>query len=240
MTTMRVKRVTCGKEEVVVYYRPGTNDEAVIKEVLEGRCYRRPSVRFDVRRGERWLDLGAHIGSFGLYALARGASVVCYEPEPDTYRMLSLNMEGRAGVECHRGAVTASCGDTVRLYDAGKGDDRRKTTRPNPRARGPVVVANVYVGGLRAEAWDGVKMDIEGAEFDILDQDLLPPCRKLVLEYHSSRDSSASNLKDRIERLRRHFVQVCVPPEYERRIGEGRDVKTYFDRLIFCQNRSLG
>jgi hypothetical protein len=56
----------------------------------------------------------------------------------------------------------------------------------------------------------------------------------LVLEYHTSRDPSADNLKRRIGILKRTFPNVMYRPEYDRLMTEGGTVKTFFDRLIYC------
>src|SRR5262245_12504074 len=78
---------------VQAWYRPGTTDENALIEVLVKRAYRRPSIGFDVRAGEHWLDLGANIGAFALYCKARGASAACYEPLADNFAILLKNAE---------------------------------------------------------------------------------------------------------------------------------------------------
>jgi len=44
---------------VKAWHRQGTTDAATLRGALVLRNYRKGSVKFDVERGERWLDLGA-------------------------------------------------------------------------------------------------------------------------------------------------------------------------------------
>lgn len=234
---IHLARLEVGGEHCI-YYRSGTQDEAVIKEVITNHCYRRAGVGFDVEPGEHWLDLGAHIGSFALYCAVRGATATCYEADRYNHLVLARNVQGRRGFAAHHAAVTASTSELTTLWMTARGDSRRHTVLHTPRAESPVSVPNVYAGDLLppgwAVAWDGVKMDIEGSEMGMLDAALVPPCRKLVLEYHTSRDRSAANLKRRLDVLKDIFPNVLYPAEYDRLIGAGGEARTYFDRLVFC------
>ena len=44
----------------------------IVREVLKTGGYERPLMGFEVVPGERWLDVGAHIGCFTALALAAG------------------------------------------------------------------------------------------------------------------------------------------------------------------------
>jgi hypothetical protein len=87
---------------------------------------------------------------------------------------------------------------------------------------------------LKLMEFDGVKIDIEGSEGDLLDNKFLPKCEKLCMEYHLSRDPSAAHLANRITFLRSRFKYVEYPPELQRIVDSGTDKKTFFDRLIYC------
>jgi hypothetical protein len=83
---------------------------------------------------------------------------------------------------------------------------------------------------LIKERFDGVKMDIEGSEFGLIDNWFLPRCQKLVLEYHTSRDASFENLQRRLEVLESHFKNVKRPACFE----TGKGFPPRFDQKIFC------
>lgn len=215
-------------------FRMDTTDERVLKEVLEKRCYRKVRIGFDVEEGEHWLDLGANIGAFALYCKLRGAKATCYEPEPACFELLRLNVPE---FHCGQAAVTDSLEHSIPFYMPIDEENLcRGTVLPMARTREVSQVLNVPMIKFRDIEFDGVKMDIEGSEMEILDRGVLPNCEKLVLEYHTSRDSSIENLKMRIAFLKSKFREVDYPPEFDRLIREGEG-KPYFDRLIFCKGR---
>lgn len=219
-------------EDIPVRYRPGTTDEKVLREVVDRRGYRRVTYGFDVEAGEHWLDLGANIGSFAVYCRLRGATAECYEPESECFKLLVKNA---GGFRCVNAAVTAHEDKEVDLYRSRDLSNlyrytihKMHSTPLHCQAR------NVWAGYLANQRFDGVKMDIEGSELDIIDEGLIPACDKLCMEYHTSRDSSAANLQRRLDKLRGLFKEVRYPAEYDRMIASGQDKKTYFDRFIFC------
>lgn len=229
-----------------VYYRPGSTDENVLTEVLVRRAYRRAGINLDVKEGERWLDLGANIGAFAVYCLERGAEVDCYEPDPDCVRLLRLNAPEPEARIFHA-AVTHLEQETVSFWpDRGDGRHARGSTYKYVRSmRGtgePLTMPNFYAGYLEAGyedkdspvCYDGIKMDIEGAEMGILDAGLLPRCRKLVLEYHLSRDKSVKGLARRLKMLKARFRQVAYTPGVDRVIASGVDQKMFVDPIIYC------
>lgn len=225
----------------VVWYRPGTTDEKVIREVLERRTYRRPSIGFDVEPGERWLDLGANIGTFAAYCLVRGATVDCYEPEPYCFNLLRKNLPELNGTNgsSFRAAVSASKDQYLSFFSSKLKGNYYRGTLVGGGSRTltePVQVNNVYAGHLTTP-YSGVKMDIEGAEHAILDAKLIPVCEKLCLEYHTSRDKSMTNLTRRIAYLRSLFDVVAYNPELDHMMKLGGDRKSYHDRVIYCKGR---
>jgi hypothetical protein len=115
---------------ITAYYRPGASDERVLREVITKATYRRSSIGFDVRQGETWLDLGANIGAFALYCKLNHATAVCYEPDPDCFALLTLNVP-----EFERHNVPLPRGTTSRSR-SGR-DNRQTTTTAPPRYPAP-------------------------------------------------------------------------------------------------------
>lgn len=215
-----------------LHYRADTSDERVLKEVLERRCYRRASVNFDVEPGELWLDLGANIGAFAMYCRSRGARAECYEPDPDCFELLKKNAKE---FSLHRCAVSGEPKlKTLPWHRAKKeGVHSRNSLLEAGSLKADGEVTNYFAGNFVKKTFDGVKMDIEGAEGPILDRWLLPRCSKLVLEYHTSRDASVENFFRRVNQIKKHFVNVAYPPEFDR-ASKLVTFKTFFDRLIFA------
>lgn len=221
----------------MIHFRRGTSDERVLEEVIERRCYRRATANFDVERGERWLDLGANIGAFALYCKQRGAVAECYEPDPDCFELLRKNVPE---FKCFPYAVIAGAEKNLNWYRARKKGVHSRNSLLNAGSLCPAGMVKTYCARRFTPRWfDGVKMDIEGSEGPIIDHWALPRCNKLVLEYHTSRDSNISNLARRLKILKQHFEIVSWPPEYDRAISSGAETfKSFFDRNIWCYNES--
>lgn len=222
---------------IVAAYRPGTSDERVLREVLFTSPYRRKRIGFDVEKGEHWLDLGANIGAFALYCKQRGATADCYEPDPESFKMLVQNANG-FGFRCHDFAVSAKFDETLPFWTSRDSNDhQRGTTFPMKTAPKRGEVKNMHASmSIMRGVYTGVKIDIEGTEGELLDAKLIPECQKLVIEYHLWRDDSMTNLRRRLEYLRSRFSVVSYPPEFDRMLASGFEHNTsYYDRLIFCK-----
>lgn len=228
-----------------VWLRKGTNepssDEQAVNEVLVKKVYLRPRWGFDILPGEKWLDIGANIGAFAILCRTKGATAVCFEPEPGCYRLLQKNAQG---FRCYQYAVTASREAQLTFV---------KSKNPQNNYRGTVLpvhgyieqppVNNLYAGDLgeytgrvNGNSFDGIKMDIEGSEGALIDNWLLPRCNKLVMEYHTSRDADVENLRRRIGILQDHFKVVKIPSLFMRVLeGDSKGFPPRFDQLIFCK-----
>jgi FkbM family methyltransferase len=216
--------------------RPGTSDLNVLKEVLIARVYRKATINFDVEAGESWLDLGANIGAFTLYCHLNDASCMAFEPEPRCFELLQMNVGNFPECEIHCAAVTSSTQKFLQLYPSNRtGNHSRSTFHPTRIGLKdfPTKVANRCINTL--EGFDGIKMDIEGSEFGIMDSGLIPKCNKLVMEYHSSRDPSCANLKRRLQILKDCFKVVSYPAELDRLAQLKGNQKPFCDRMIHCK-----
>jgi FkbM family methyltransferase len=191
---------------------------------------------FGVEEGELWLDLGANIGAFALYCRSLGAKAECYEPDPKCFRLLRLNIPEFC---CRRFAITNLHKSSLQFYKGRRETDFSRATivkgnlPEHPSGRLPNLHANFFAGRI----FDGVKMDVEGSEFGLLDDELIPCCNKLVMEYHFSREKKAGvkNVMRRLEYLKRCFNNVFYPPEFDRGAAGGK-FNPHFDRFIFCWN----
>ena len=213
------------------YYRPGTSDENALCEVLITRAYSR--VGFDVEAGEHWLDLGANIGAFALYCQSKGATAECYEPMPDCFALLRKNAPLS---KCYPTAISNLQVPEVTFWTSRRPHNRyRGTLIPRGKGYPQVTVKNTHASALTGHKFDGIKMDIEGSEFGLIDEWLLPRANKLVLEYHLSRDDSLPNLARRIRILERHYQHVAYCEELARLVERGTGTgRTYFDRCVYC------
>lgn len=216
-------------------YRPGTTDVDVLTEVIDHHVYRRLRDGFVVKPGERWLDLGANIGAFALYCRMHGATVECWEPEPECFKILQLNAPG---AELHNSAITTSHEPRLDFYTSKNPDNHYRTTIiPVSTYKPAGSFDNIYGSYLLGRKYDGVKLDVEGSEFGLIDEWLLPETNKLVMEYHHSRDKSAENMARRFKKLREHFKTVKYPKALDTYIESGGTAPLpRFDSIVFCWN----
>lgn len=193
--------------------RTGTSDEKAVKEVVLRRGYARRD--FLPGAGEKWVDLGANIGAFTIWAAAMGAAVDAYEPDPDSCEMIEHNLRLNRDVLDIR-SVTVTQAAVV-------GDDRKKATLHRNTARGNVwrnSIEREWRGGTEIEVpclkvakiWKpkaNIKMDIEGSEMAILETvGRKIAVNRLVFEWSFDVDNSLPRFEKVIDRLEAMYENV--------------------------------
>lgn len=187
--------------------------KAAAEGYLEGICAM-------LRPGDLALDCGANMGVVTAQLAATGADVLAFEPDPYAFSQLQARFAAEPRVELVNAALGVSEG-TVLLHRAENFEDNpegasvKSTILPGGRSiarEGGLEVRLADMPALIAElvAARGeiafVKMDIEGAELDILEaldrRDLLAGIRCLVAETH---ERKFKELRPRFRALRRHL-----------------------------------
>jgi FkbM family methyltransferase len=167
----------------------------LLQEIFVSKCYTgcdfyEPETRHTI------VDCGANIGMFTLFAaaIAPGIRIHCFEPSHDTYERLKVNIE-RNGLE-----------NTVSTYKAAlwednsyRGLERYQSTGRRSFFRDsrehiegdPEKVECISLAGAltrcEAEKIDLLKMDIEGAELEVLEsanKEAFRRIDKIAIEYH--------------------------------------------------------
>jgi FkbM family methyltransferase len=178
-----------------------------------------------LKPGDLAVDCGANMGVVTAQLAATGADVVAFEPDPFAFATLTEKFADMPNVTLINAAVGARAG-TVRLM-------RADNFAANPV--GASVKSTILDGGRRIDAGNSVevplidfpafvrekaaaggiafvKMDIEGAELDILevmDRDgLFEHVRSLVAETH---ERKFGELRPRYRALRQAIAQRYAP-----------------------------
>jgi FkbM family methyltransferase len=148
-----------------------TGDIFVLREVLLEEIYKDALVCVNAK-DLRIVDIGANLGSFTVWADAvfRVREAFCFEPEPESFRLLSFNLS-------QNGCVTAKAcpfavGGTPRMVKMsldksipaganiyGQASDGGQTV--------PVISFGEWLGKIEGD-FDILKMDCEGAEWEII------------------------------------------------------------------------
>ncbi len=180
------------------------------KEVFFDEAYA-DGLPLEVPQGSTLIDIGANIGSFSVFALSRypGARVVAFEPDPVNFRHLEANAALAGGrLVPVQAAVAGTAGELTFRREAG---DKVSTSGSLKRSQGvefkvaATTLADVF-SQFGIETCGLLKMDCEGAEYDILygvPDDVLARIRQMVIEVHDkaapgeNRTALAAHLKAR-------------------------------------------
>lgn len=190
--------------------RDGTTDVKVIDEVIKRNVYEHKKFGFLIKDAPIWLDLGGNIGTFTCLASSKGCSVFTFEPEPDNFRLLSENVEvnNSQNVVLYREGVVAGPDGTLDLYLC-KGDyNKYRHTIFKKRGRQSIQIkVSNFKRVLESVKPNGVKIDIEGAEIELLESITEWPSHvtHIVFEYSFDIDPSIARFKSIVDSLATQF-----------------------------------
>jgi len=179
-----------------------TNNYHTVREIVLGGSltWQESNKRFKPYLGARIMDIGANVGIFTAWCAANGARVVAYEPHPQVFSVLT-EMLSRSQLQAQVVAVNAAISDhngkipflahvnpdpmciwyngAVEAVAGPWVPDDYKNSVPVPCVR--------FADAIGDTDWDMVKMDIEGAEFQVLlaaSPEALRRIKYLYVEFH--------------------------------------------------------
>jgi FkbM family methyltransferase len=167
------------------------------RDIFVHQCYASPVPLPDT---PRILDIGANIGMASLFFLARypDARLTCFEPNPDSFELLSENVlptsYPRACIRPECKAVSSCNGIlslTVPLQDSTAAYASVSGSGMADIATKTVEVDTIDIRRLLDQPADLVKIDIEGHEYEVLQAARLTPrvVSVLIVEFHEIQDN---------------------------------------------------
>jgi FkbM family methyltransferase len=181
-----------------VHYRAGTSDMTLIHDIL---LYKGPKAEYwlpDVVAPRTILDLGANIGLTAIYYANRFPQAVIHavEPLPANYELLVENTRPYANVTTHNLALGAQDGHMPMRLSARPGNFGGASlygvdASPEQTVDVPVRDAAAFCRDIGLDRVDLIKIDTEGAEYDILtalEPNLLFRVRWIIGELHGVHD----------------------------------------------------
>lgn len=191
--------------------RRNRSDVHMLDEIWAFRKY--DYFGYRVQPGDVVVDIGGHIGIFATYAAAVcGASrVIVFEPFPENFELLVRNVEenGLTSVTCVNEAVGGKRGRLPLRVDPTNSGGHSLTSGLD----GAIIEVQCCTLGdifdrFGLDRIDYLKMDCEGAEYQILDAsaDLLERIGRISMEYHEQPDREVRDL-ERVLQKRRFEVR---------------------------------
>lgn len=201
---------------IVVYLRHDVVDDlATLIQVFRQDHYVPPPAAAglleSLGRPPTALDLGANIGMFGAWFLGRypGGEVTAYEADPDNARVHGLTTTANATrLRWEVVAAAAGASDGEVSFLSGNATNSRLA---DAGEAGAVTVPQHDVLARAGDA-DFLKVDIEGAEWALLDDPRFAelPARVVALEYHAARCPDPDPAAAAVARLERAGFVVAA------------------------------
>jgi FkbM family methyltransferase len=185
-----------------VFYRPATSDPLAIYQVLLRRRGKAEYYLPPALKPEVILDIGSNIGASILFFHEQfpAAKIYGFEPHPDTFRILQRNIGSIPSVQIFNYGLGASDA-TVSVPFDGADFSRFMSKDTSADWSGPltptacqVMHAGEVMKNLGVMQADLIKIDCEGAEYDVLTalpEEMLRTAKWIVGEMH---DESAFQL----------------------------------------------
>jgi FkbM family methyltransferase len=170
-------------------YRPGSADRWILRESAYNRLLA------TITPEDRVLDAGGYIGSFSARARQRGATVLAYEPSPANFAICEINARA-FGFDVVNAALTSELEfapvqqpQYVVFYDAP--DERRAPYASLLPKRGYTsrLVSAAPINRVQDTFQPTiVKLDVEGAEVELLRSLRIGKLRGLAIEWELQRN----------------------------------------------------
>ena len=188
--------------------------------------------------GDLFVDVGANVGSYSIWAGELGAEVIALEPARDTFELLIENIALNGyKIQAVQAAAGATCG-TARFTS---GLDCVNRLDPDGiLAAQPVIVDVVTVDSLIGNRTvSGMKVNVEGFEIDVLrgcERALSEQrIRVIQLEWNATSLSAVGNDRRPVADLLRKYGYGLYRPTADGTLAPLSDVS--FGRDVFAQPR---
>lgn len=159
---------------------------------------------FAGERMNRIIDVGANVGLFTQWALDRfgkDSNVLAFEPHPGAINAFKKIHGDKANVELIEGAAAHFEGS----LELGIDPNNSTVSSINKKEHVIQVPAFKILNEMKKRGWasaDLLKIDIEGAEYDLIDEMEEFPFENLLIEFHDTKDCghcAANKLKEKLE-----------------------------------------
>lgn len=185
---------------IIFLIRGNAFDAGIIREVAIQDYYHLDKIK----KGDIVVDIGGSIGAFSILAANRAEKVFVYEPFPDNYNIIKKNLELNRlkNVKPFKSAVYKRAGK-IKLFveKENLGGHSVCGNSKNSIEIKTTTLKRIFLEN-RLQHIDLLKMDCEGAEYDILlstPKDYCKKINRIVMEHHEVKGHDVKELKQFLE-----------------------------------------
>ena len=172
---------------------------------------------FKIQKNDVIIDIGAHIGIFSLYASQNCTvgKIFCYEPSIENYELLEHNISENKinNIFPNNSAVSNTTG-TVKFYinTDNTANSMYDSTSESIQVKSQTL-QNIFDSN-NLNVCDYLKLDCEGAEYDIIESlpnEYFKKIKQIYIEYHFG-DSKSDMLENMIKKLKLMSFSIIQEP----------------------------
>ena len=224
---MNTRDISFQKKYISIKYRDDS-DTSVIDEFFVDHMYRSldsiiSNIQYQI------IDVGAHIGVFSLYArtLNPNVKIIALEPHPDNIQLFEQNSSLNLLKNVHLlpYALSDSVETRIKLFISKNSHNHttssdHSTSSSSDHIQVRTISFDKLIEKEHIDTIGLLKMDIEGAEFDILksfDLSIFRSIQYMAVEYHETQKNKRVNLENI---LREHGFSVeHFPNKFDKKFG---------------------
>jgi FkbM family methyltransferase len=172
---------------------------------------------FKIQKNDVVIDIGAHIGIFSLYASQNctNGKILCYEPSIENYQLLQHNIsENKVNNIFPNNSVVSNTTGTVKFYinTDNTANSMYDSTSESIQVKSQTL-KNIFDSN-NLNVCDYLKLDCEGAEYDIIESlpdEYFKKIKQIYIEYHFG-DSKSDMLENMIKKLKLMSFSIIKEP----------------------------
>ena len=188
--------------------RPNSADRGIINEICANHIYTPKG--FEIKEKDVVLDIGAQVGIFSIYAskYAKKGKVYAFEPVKDNFTQLKENIalnKNKNIIPLNLAVSSKNEKKTIFLSDDNTGGHSlyKELVNSSKKIIVEAISLNYFFNKYNLRKVDFLKLDCEGAEYDILfnvTKANLRKVRQISLEYHNiDKNKNVEKMKEFLE-----------------------------------------
>ena len=228
----------------IVYFKNGT--KCIVRNKSDAIAFfenyflkvNNPNKKFEIKNDHIVIDIGAHIGYFTMYAAnnANQGTVYSIEPYKESFKILEKNLKlnNLTNVKSFHAAISKVT-EQITLYIDKKNHIGNSIFETDETAESEKVDSfslKDFVNNNKIEKIDFLKIDCEGAEFEILlnfDKELMKKINKISAEIHEN--GKTGSLDELVDFLRKNNFKVSTS-----KMSENSTIKL---SMLYAENKEF-